>query len=424
MPSRDDVKKHLPKIVTITLVVVALLAAWLLYRRYAARPWTRDGQVRADVVKIAPRVSGYLKKIAVTDNQPVKEGDLLFQIDPEPYELAVQQAQVNLDQAREDVAALAAELRAAEATVAQRQAAITSAESQIKEAEAGLASADAAVKEAESGVASARAQIAQVAAQLKEAKTEAERARRLADKKAGSVEAAESKEAAYEATRAQLDGANAGLKQSEAALDKAKAAQNEAQAKLDTARNGLAEAEAAEATAIADRDKAQANLGQTGEANVKIRNAQVQLEQAELNLEWTSIYAPADGYITNMNLLEDTFVSPGTPFALFVDASSFRVDAYFQETKLKSINEDDPVIITVMGHRSQPLKGKVDSIGYAINPPNLAATDGPENLVPTIEPTFEWIRLAQRVPVRIRLTEIPKDLHLVSGMTASVSIEK
>ena len=153
-------------------------------------------------------------------------------------------------------------------------------------------------------------------------------------------------------------------------------------------------------------------------------SAQVQLEQANLNLSWTEIRAPADGYVTNMNLLKDTFVSPGTPFALFVDASSFRVDAYFQETKLKHIQPGNRAIVTLMGHHDQPLEGKVESIGYAINPPNLAETDGPSNLVPTIEPSFDWIRLAQRVPVRIRFEKIPEDLHLVSGMTASISIRK
>jgi multidrug resistance efflux pump len=186
----------------------------------------------------------------------------------------------------------------------------------------------------------------------------------------------------------------------------------------------LAEAQAAVATAVADLDQAKANLGEPGNANVRIRSAQVQLDQANLDLSWTSIYAPADGFITNMNLLKDTYVSAGTPFALFVDASSFRVDAYFQETKLRHIQIDDRAVITLMGHPDQRLEGKVESMGYAINPPNLAETDGPSNLVPTIEPTFEWIRLAQRVPVRIRLTDIPKDLHLVSGMTASVAIEK
>jgi multidrug resistance efflux pump len=125
-----------------------------------------------------------------------------------------------------------------------------------------------------------------------------------------------------------------------------------------------------------------------------------------------------------MDLLSGTFVSPGTPFALFVDRSSFRVDGYFQETKLKNIEPGDQAIITLMGYHERRLEGEVESIGYAIKPPQLAETEGPENLIPTIEPTFEWIRLAQRVPVRIRLKEIPEDLHLVAGTTVSIAIQK
>ena len=77
-----------------------------------------------------------------------------------------------------------------------------------------------------------------------------------------------------------------------------------------------------------------------------------------------------------------------------------------------------------MGHHERRIEGEVESIGYAINPPDLADTEGPENLIPTIQPTFEWIRLAQRVPVRIRFKEIPEDLHLVAGTTVSIAIQK
>ena len=106
----DRIKKHVPKLVTITLVVVSLVFAYLLYSRYVARPWTRDGQVRAVTVPIDPRVSGYLVEVAVKDNQFVRRGDLLFEIDPSSYQLAVDKAQVALDQAREDVEALEAAL--------------------------------------------------------------------------------------------------------------------------------------------------------------------------------------------------------------------------------------------------------------------------------------------------------------------------
>ncbi len=423
MPA-NSLKQHVPKLVTIALVAVALFFAWRLYVHYSTRPWTRDGQLQANTVKIAPRVSGYLVEVAIKDNQPVGKGDLLFQIDPTSYQLAVDQAEVALDQAREDVSALEAALKAAEATIRQRNAAVDSAQSKIDEFQSALVSADAEVESAKSGVDSARAMIAQVKAQLEESEREAARAQRLADNKAGSVETAEAKAASVRAYKAQQDSTKAGLRQAEATLDKAKASQQEAQAKLATAKNGLIEAQAAVVTATADRDQAQANLGEPGEANVRIRSAKVQLDQAKLNLSWTSIYAPADGYITNMDLLPNTFVSPGTPFALFLDSSSFRVDAYFQETKIRNIQQGDRAIVTMMGHHDRPLEGQVESIGYAINPPNLANTEGPDNLIPTIEPTFDWIRLAQRVPVRIRLDKIPDDLHLVSGMTVSVAIRK
>lgn len=98
-----------------------MIAAYLLYHRYWSHPWTRDGQVCADVVKIAPRVGGYLFKVNVEDNQFVRKGDLFFQIDPKPYQLAVDKAKVGLDLAREEVAALeAAEAMVAESLVEKR----------------------------------------------------------------------------------------------------------------------------------------------------------------------------------------------------------------------------------------------------------------------------------------------------------------
>lgn len=418
------IKKHLPKLVTATLVVVALLVAYTLYDRYDSRPWTRDGQVRADMVKIAPRVSGYLVHVAIKDNQFVRKGELLFKIDPSTFQLAVDQAQVELDQARENVAALEAAVRAAVATVKQSNASVSTAESKIEEAKAGVAAADSAVKQAQSGVESAQAYIMQSEALLEEAQREATRAKRLADKKAGSVEESQAKAASVSVYQAQVKSAKAGLQQAQAAMTQSQAGLGEAKAKLSTAQNGLTEATAAVVTATAHADESKANLGAPGDANVRIRSAQVRLKEAQLKLSWTSIYAPADGFITNMDLLEGAYVFPGIPFALFVDAASFRVDAYFQETKLRHIKPGDRATITLMGYHDLRLEGEIESIGYAINPPNLASTEGPTNLVPTIQPTFEWIRLAQRVPVRIQIKNVPEGLKLVSGTTASVAIEK
>jgi multidrug resistance efflux pump len=297
-----NVKSALP---TLVLVFVAVLAAYFGYNRWTHRPWTRNGQVRADIVKIAPRVSGYIVEVAVKDNQFVRKGELFFRIDPSSYQLAVDTAQVQLQQAKEDVAALEAEVKAAGAMVLQSEAGVVAARAMIKQQQAAV------------------------------------------------------------------DSARADLSQAEAALTSSKAS--------------LAQAKA--------------TLGEPGDANVRIREATVQLEEARLNLSWTSITAPFDGFITNLDVNEGQFGSPGIPIAAFVDSSSFRVDGYFQESKLKHIKRGNRATITLMSHPDIELKGVVDSIGYAIDPPNIADTEGASYLVPQIEPTFDWVRLPQRVPV-------------------------
>ncbi len=359
-------KNIISKLPTLVLVLVAIAVAYFVYQLWTDRPWTRDGQVRADIVKIAPRVSGYIVEVAVKDNQFVRKGELLFRIDPSSFQLSVDTAQVQLEQAREDVAALGAAVKAAEASVLESEAGIVVARSMINQQEAALANA----------------------------RSESDRATRLANQKAGSVENAEKRAATV----------------------------LEIQAAVDSVRASLSEAEAAVSSSEANLDQAKANLGKPGDANVRVREAMVQLEEAQLKLSWTSMYAPFDGYITNLDVNEGAFGFPGIPIAAFVDSSSFRVDGYFQESKLKHIKRGDRAIITLMSHPDIELKGVVDSIGYAIKPPNIADTDGVGNLVPQVEPTFDWVRVPQRVPVRIRLEDVPQDIQLISGTTASVAI--
>ena len=354
------------KLPTLLLVLVAVVLTYVVYQRWTDDPWTRDGQVRADIVKIAPRVSGYIVEIAVKDNQFVSEGELLFRIDPSSFQLSVDIAQVQLQQARESVGALGAGVKAAAARVL----------------------------ESEAGMVAARAMIKQQQAALANARAESARATRLAKDKAGSVENAQKKAATLLENQAAVDSARASLSQAEAELTSSQA----------------------------DHVQAQANLGESGDANVRIQEAMVQLEEAQLKLSWTSINAPFDGFTTNLDVNEGQFGSAGTPIAAFVDSSSFRVDGYFQESKLKHIKQGSRATITLMSHPDIELKGVVDSIGYAIDPPDIADTEGTSNLVPQIEPTFDWIRLPQRVPVRIRLEDVPEDIQLVSGMTASVAI--
>jgi multidrug resistance efflux pump len=163
-------------------------------------------------------------------------------------------------------------------------------------------------------------------------------------------------------------------------------------------------------------------LGAAGDANYRIQAAQVALAQANLNLSWTKIVAPSDGYVTNLNIDEGDYVPAGGPVLAFVDSTSFWVSGYFMETQLRHMKPGDRAVVTLMAHPDQPLLGEVDSVGWAIAPPNVADVAGDRYLVPVIQPTFDWVRLAQRVPVRIKITEVPDGVELIVGLTASVAI--
>ncbi|MCP3905305.1 MAG: HlyD family secretion protein [Planctomycetes bacterium] len=376
------------------IVVVAVIALGLLYLRSTRNPWTRNGQVSANIVMIAPRVTGLVVEVGVVDNQPVQAGDLLFRIDPDDFELAVASARAQLDQARQNVASLEAAVVSAEAAITEAEAGVTTARAQVAAAEAGLKAAKASIDKSEAG--------------LEQASRDSERADKLAADGAGSVSHAESRQASEEKAQATLDGACAGYEQAEATLEQARAGMAQADARLVSARAQLAQA--------------RADLGTPGEENVQVRSAKVSLAQAELDLERSAIRAPADGYITNLNVDVGDYASPGTPLLAFVDGASFHVEGFFRETQLRHIEVGDRAAVTLMSHRRQKVWGTVESIGWAINPPDIATTTGTSGLVPQVQPSFDWIRLAQRVPVRIRIDSVPDGVQLISGTTASVVI--
>lgn len=272
---------------TILLVLLALLIAVWLWNHYERSPWTRDGRVRADVVRVTPDVGGLVTRVAVRDNQNVRRGDLLFVIDEPRYALAVEQA--------------------------------------------------------EASVASARASLAQY--------------RRVArrDLALGDLVATEAHE--------------------------------ENVARATTAQAALAEALSA-------------------------------LDRAKLDLARTRVTASVNGMVTNLDLHPGDYVAAGRQAMALVDADSLRVEGYFEETKLPMIRVGAPVTVQLMGE-NRALEGRVESIAAGIN--DATRTDS-GNLLPTVEPAFSWVRLAQRIPVRVKLTRVPPDIRLISGRTATVTI--
>jgi multidrug resistance efflux pump len=154
-------------------------------------------------------------------------------------------------------------------------------------------------------------------------------------------------------------------------------------------------------------------------AGTSLVQAKAKLRQTQADLERTRILSPVDGYVTNLLAQVGDYVNVGATTVALVDANSFWVDGYFEETNLASIRVGDPVQIKLMGY-SQIMRGHVDSIARAIAVSNAQ----PNNQgVATVNPIFTWVRLAQRIPVRIHIDEVPPGVTLSAGMTATVEID-
>jgi multidrug resistance efflux pump len=234
-------------------------------------------------------------------------------------------------------------------------------------------------------------------------------------------------QAQISANRAQLDQVQAGLV----------FAQQQASRYQDLARTGsgtlqnaqqfatqLAQQQASVKSAEANLELAQRQVesqkAQRMSAEATLAQARAQLRQAQVNLERTRILSPVDGYVTNLLAQLGNFVNIGVNAISLVDAHSYWVDGYFEETNVAPIHMGNAAQIKLMGH-GQILRGHVDSIARAISVSNAQ----PNNQgVATVNPIFTWVRLAQRIPVRIHLDEVPPDIVLSAGMTATVEIEQ
>lgn len=287
-------------LVTVLMVAAAGWAGWRLWDHYELAPWTRNGRVRANVVQVAPDVSGMVANVAVHDNQSVAAGALLFSVDKARFELALEQAQ----------AAVAAQ------TIA---------------------------------ISNQRISLAQ-------AQRESKRSSDLGD--LISLEARE-----------------------------------QSRLKMDQAKGSLQSAETA------------------------LRQAQVALNTSRLNLERTDVRAPTAGLVTNLDLRQGAYASAGHPVMALVDAGSVYVEGYFEENKLARIHQGDRVRVTPMG--AAALEGTVESVAAGIADRDRSTS---ANLLPSVNPTFNWVRLAQRVPVRVKLDQTSSSARLIAGQTVTVEI--
>jgi len=190
---------------------------------------------------------------------------------------------------------------------------------------------------------------------------------------------------------------------------------DKAVAGLDEARAGLADAEAKLAQALN-------NLGARDENNPQLRAAIAQLDYAELQLSYATVTSPVNGYVTDLALSLGSYANVGAPMLALVDTDSWRVVAYFKETQLERIHPGQRARVYLPAYPGMRFEGRVQGIGWGVEQQDGNGRRGPEG-VPQVDPTVDWVRMAQRFPVRITLVDADDEHPLRKGMRATVRID-
>ncbi len=319
----SEQQNHRPLVWILRLVILAVASSALVivWRNLQSFPRTEDAEVRANVVGVAPQVGGSITRIHVTDNQPVKRGDLLFELDARPYEAGAAQARAHLELIGLDVKALRDEIAAAEAILRERRARADYADSHYQ---------------------------------------------RLQPLLAGNFTSPD------RVQRAQTDA------------ESTRALVREAEAAAERARN---------------------KLGELDGRNTRVEQAAAALRDFELKVSYCKIYAPCDGHVTNLQIAPGTYASAGEQIFSLVDSSVWFVLANFRETDLRRIQPGQSARVYLMSQRGKVVSGIVQGISKAVYPLGTAskATPGGEGVFSQVQPTFDFVQLAQRFPVRILL---------------------
>lgn len=312
-------------------VIVGALGIWA-YQVYVSRyPSTEDAYVDADVVRVAPRVSGRIDSLAVVNHQHVNKGDLLFAIDPEPFRFALQQAEAQLALAQREVA------------------------------------------QADAAVASAEAEVHNRQVLLENARAKQQRVQRLAKKDYVSTENVTDAEANYKSAAANLQVAKAQL------------------------------------------EEERRQLGKPGEENDRIVQATAQLDHAQWELANTRVSAACSGQISELKLQPGNVVSADRDVFVLVCSNRYWVDANYKETQLEHIRPGQPVDIRVDMYPDHHFRGSVESVS--------AATGSVFSLLPPQNANGNWVKVIQRVPVRIKIDNPDPQFPLLVGTSTTVTID-
>ncbi|MBU2979925.1 HlyD family secretion protein [Alteromonas sp. C1M14] len=205
----------------------------------------------------------------------------------------------------------------------------------------------------------------------------------------------------------------------QAVVDELQAAVENKQLALDLANHEFSRREGLKSKNSISAEELESSRISASMAKAALELAQARLASAQIDLQRATVKAPTDGVVVNLSLRQGNYVQQGTPVLSIVAKDSLYVTGYFEETKLPLIYEGQQASITLMSG-GEPIKGTVISISNAIADSNTATNS---QLLPEVQQTFNWVRLAQRVPVDIRIDSVPDNIRLVAGMTASIRLD-
>ena len=367
---------------------------------------TDNATVTGNIHPISSRIAGTVDQVLVDDNQTVSTGQSLIKLDPRDYQIKLQQAQTDLEAARQkaNTAQVSIGLAAQNA-----QAANTQAQGGIGSAVAAIASAQAQVSEARSGIPQAQAQVAQTDANLQKAQTDLTRFQDLYGSGAIARRDLDTAQQAFAVARAQKAAADQGVAQAQAKLAQAQQGVATAKAGLSSSQGGVQEAQAKNVQTTVSRSDYQT-------AQTAINQAQVALKNASLQLSYVNITAPVAGRVGRKTVQVGQSVQPGSPLLAIVD-NQYWVNANFKETQLEKMRSGQVAEVKLDAFSSKTFRGHLESLS--------PASGASFALLPPDNATGNFTKVVQRVPVRVTLDADSirgYESFITPGMSAEVTV--
>ncbi len=371
-------------------IVVLVIAGFFLYRYFTSYESTDDAQIDGHINSISARISGHVIKLNVDDNQFVKAGTDLIDIDPADYQVAYERAKADYQDAQ--AAAIAAGVNVPITSV--------NTTSQVSASQADVNSARAGIQVAQQQYQAAKAQLQEAEANNVKAQNDLARYKQLVDKQ--------------EISQQQYDQATAAATASRAAVEAARASADAAQQAVTQAEGKLVQAQASFANANTAPRQMQVTRARAAEALAEVQRKKADLDQAELNLQYTKILAPVNGIVSDRTVEVGQNVAPGQELMKVINLDDIWVTANFKETQLRNMKVGQRVTVNVDA-TGRDYHGTVNSIA--------GASGARFSLLPPENATGNYVKVVQRIPVKIVLDPgSNKDLELRPGMSVTPKV--